>query len=184
MNDFDFLVVGAGIAGASVAAHLAEKARVALLEMEDRPGYHTTGRSASSYEPNYGPEPIQILTRVAGSQIQRTVIFVIGLQFGAQIVGFVIASVTDRVGVGGQRPTDRLDEGNGLRDQLDVGGLAFGVEVLLQPDVQVAAAFERHDFHARRGKFFRKDAARPAKSNEHNIDFFQFFRHVIFPVCL
>ncbi len=67
MNDFDFLVVGAGIAGASVAAHLAEKARVALLEMEDRPGYHTTGRSASSYEPNYGPEPIQILTRVAGS---------------------------------------------------------------------------------------------------------------------
>jgi len=66
MNDYDFLVIGAGIAGASVAAHLAERARVCVLEMEDRPGYHTTGRSASSYEPNYGPEAIQILTRLAG----------------------------------------------------------------------------------------------------------------------
>ena len=66
MNEFDFIVVGAGIAGASVAAHLAAKARVVVLEMEDRPGYHTTGRSASSYEPNYGPEPVQILTRLAG----------------------------------------------------------------------------------------------------------------------
>jgi len=45
-----------------------------------------------------GPPRDALLTRVAGAQIQRTVIFVIGLQFGAQIVGFVIASVTDRVG--------------------------------------------------------------------------------------
>ncbi|MBG1232825.1 NAD(P)/FAD-dependent oxidoreductase [Aestuariivirga litoralis] len=67
MNEFDFIVIGAGIAGASVAAHLSEKASVAVLEMEERAGYHTTGRSASSYEPNYGPEPIQILTRLAGA---------------------------------------------------------------------------------------------------------------------
>ena len=44
---FDFAIVGAGIAGASLAARLAGSARVVLLEAEDRPGYHATGRSAA-----------------------------------------------------------------------------------------------------------------------------------------
>jgi D-arginine dehydrogenase len=52
-HDADILVIGAGIAGASVAAHLAERHATIILEMEDRPGYHTTGRSAAVYEPNY-----------------------------------------------------------------------------------------------------------------------------------
>ncbi len=64
-EDFDIIVIGAGIAGASVAAHLAETHRVAICEMEERPGYHTTGRSAAAYEPNYGPPPILALTRAA-----------------------------------------------------------------------------------------------------------------------
>ncbi len=64
-KDFDIIVIGAGIAGASVAAHLAETHRVAICEMEERPGYHTTGRSAAAYEPNYGPPPILALTRAA-----------------------------------------------------------------------------------------------------------------------
>ena len=64
-TDFDIIVIGAGIAGASVAAHLAETHRVAICEMEERPGYHTTGRSAAAYEPNYGPPPILALTRAA-----------------------------------------------------------------------------------------------------------------------
>ena len=65
MADFDFIVIGAGIAGASIAAHLAETASVAMLEMEERAGYHTTGRSAASYEPNYGPPPILAVTRAS-----------------------------------------------------------------------------------------------------------------------
>jgi D-arginine dehydrogenase len=63
----DIAVIGAGIAGASVAAHLAETRRVVLLEMEDRPGYHSTGRSAAAFEPSYGPAPIRALTRASRS---------------------------------------------------------------------------------------------------------------------
>jgi D-arginine dehydrogenase len=65
MTQIDFLVVGAGIAGASVAAHLAQTHKVVLVEMEDRAAYHTTGRSAARYEPNYGPPPMLALTRAS-----------------------------------------------------------------------------------------------------------------------
>lgn len=65
MQQFDIIVIGAGIAGASVAAHLAATRKVVILDMEDRPGYHTTGRSAASYEPNYGPLPMLAFTRAS-----------------------------------------------------------------------------------------------------------------------
>jgi len=61
-EECDVIVIGAGIAGASVAALLAATHRVRLVEMEDRPAYHTTGRSAALYEPNYGPPVIRALT--------------------------------------------------------------------------------------------------------------------------
>lgn len=53
-TDFDFLIVGAGIAGASAGAELAANARVAILEREERPGYHATGRSAAFFAASYG----------------------------------------------------------------------------------------------------------------------------------
>ncbi|MFO7854778.1 MAG: FAD-dependent oxidoreductase [Paracoccaceae bacterium] len=62
---YDVAVIGAGIAGASVAAELAASARVALLEMEDRPGRHTTGRSAALFSKTYGPAPIRALSRAS-----------------------------------------------------------------------------------------------------------------------
>ena len=65
MMTVDFLVVGAGIAGASVAARLSETHAVLLVDMEERAGYHTTSRSAASYEPNYGPVPMLALTRAS-----------------------------------------------------------------------------------------------------------------------
>lgn len=62
---FEIAVIGAGIAGASVAAELADGAEVILIERESQPGYHTTGRSAAVYSPIYGPQPIRALTRAS-----------------------------------------------------------------------------------------------------------------------
>ena len=62
---YDIAVIGAGMAGASVAAELAPHARVALIEREAQPGYHTTGRSAAISLPTYGPVPIRALTRAS-----------------------------------------------------------------------------------------------------------------------
>ena len=45
--EFDVVVIGAGIAGASAAWALAEHASVALVEQASSPGHHATGRSAS-----------------------------------------------------------------------------------------------------------------------------------------
>ncbi len=44
----DYLIIGGGIAGASLAYWLAPAARVIVLEREAQPGYHSTGRSAAS----------------------------------------------------------------------------------------------------------------------------------------
>jgi D-arginine dehydrogenase len=62
---FDIAVIGAGMAGASVAAELSAHASVVLLEMEPQPGYHTTGRSAALFSEIYGPAPIRALTRAS-----------------------------------------------------------------------------------------------------------------------
>jgi glycine/D-amino acid oxidase-like deaminating enzyme len=50
----DFLVIGGGIAGMSVAGRLAPHGRVTVLEAEDALGYHASGRSAALYEATYG----------------------------------------------------------------------------------------------------------------------------------
>ena len=65
MSPVDFVVVGAGIAGASVAWQLAEHASVLVLERETQPGYHSTGRSAALYLEHYGPPQVQALTRAS-----------------------------------------------------------------------------------------------------------------------
>lgn len=58
----DFLIVGAGIAGASIAYWLAPHAKVVLLEQESQPGYHSTGRSAALFMESYGPPQVRALT--------------------------------------------------------------------------------------------------------------------------
>jgi D-arginine dehydrogenase len=59
---YDVAIVGAGMAGASLAAEVAPHARVLLLEAEDHPGYHSTGRSAAFWSETYGGPGVQPLT--------------------------------------------------------------------------------------------------------------------------
>jgi D-arginine dehydrogenase len=59
----DFAVIGAGIAGASVAYELQARGRTILLEREPLPGQHTTGRSAAFLVESYGKPLVQKLTR-------------------------------------------------------------------------------------------------------------------------
>jgi D-arginine dehydrogenase len=63
----DIAVIGGGIAGASVAAHLSEHASVRLLEMEHQSGYHSTGRSAAVFAQTYGNDVVRALTRASRS---------------------------------------------------------------------------------------------------------------------
>ncbi|MBP7065639.1 FAD-binding oxidoreductase [Ferrovibrio sp.] len=58
----DIIIIGGGIAGAGAAYALAPQARVILLERENQPGYHTTGRSAALFSETYGNAPIRALT--------------------------------------------------------------------------------------------------------------------------
>ncbi len=64
-NKPDILILGAGIAGASIGAELAaDGAGVTVLEAEERPGFHSTGRSAAHFIECYGPIPVRAFTRV------------------------------------------------------------------------------------------------------------------------
>ncbi|MCP9222485.1 FAD-binding oxidoreductase [Erythrobacter sp. LQ02-29] len=58
------------MAGASLAAECAPNARVLLLEAEERPGYHTTGRSAAFWEECYGGPAIVPLTLASGAYLR------------------------------------------------------------------------------------------------------------------
>src|ERR1700729_1402534 len=60
---FAIVIIGPGIAGASAAAELARTHRVAVLEREDFPGYHSTGRSAALFSDIYGNPPVRALSR-------------------------------------------------------------------------------------------------------------------------
>jgi D-arginine dehydrogenase len=54
MTDFDILIVGGGIAGASLGAAVAAKHRTLIIEAEQHCGYHSTGRSAAFFLESYG----------------------------------------------------------------------------------------------------------------------------------
>jgi len=66
-RSFDFMVVGGGIAGASAASALSRHGRVALLEKESQPGFHSTSRSAAALSCAYGPRSWQILSTASAS---------------------------------------------------------------------------------------------------------------------
>jgi len=71
MKQYDVAIIGAGMAGASLASELAGDLSVALLETEDVPGYHSTGRSAAFWTESYGGPLIQPLTTASGHFLRK-----------------------------------------------------------------------------------------------------------------
>src|SRR4051812_2522698 len=62
MSDFDVIIVGGGIAGASLGAEIAANRRTLIIEAEEQCGYHSTGRSAAFYLESYGGPEVARLT--------------------------------------------------------------------------------------------------------------------------
>jgi len=61
----DIVVIGGGIAGASVAAELSNQCSVIVLERETQPAYHATGRSAAYFSPAYGNATVRGLSEAS-----------------------------------------------------------------------------------------------------------------------
>lgn len=62
MSDFDVIIIGGGIAGASLGAEIAAHRRTLIVEGEEFCGYHSTGRSAAFYLESYGGPDVAKLT--------------------------------------------------------------------------------------------------------------------------
>jgi D-arginine dehydrogenase len=70
-NAIDAVVIGAGIAGTSVAYFLSNHAKVVVLERESHAGLHSTGRSAALFSETYGSAQVRALTRASRSFFER-----------------------------------------------------------------------------------------------------------------
>lgn len=68
---YDVAIIGAGMAGAGLAATLAPHVSVVILEAEDQPGYHATGRSAAFWSETYGGPHVQPLSSASGPFLRQ-----------------------------------------------------------------------------------------------------------------
>ena len=133
----DVAIVGAGIAGAGLAADLAGDFDVVLIEQESRPGYHSTGRSAAIFIQNYGNAAIRALTRASLPLFSRP---------DTALFPMPLLSPRGMLYVAGEEGLDQhaalLAEGEDLRElSLDE---ARTMVPLLRPEWLCAAAYE-HD---------------------------------------
>ena len=71
MRDWDVIIVGGGIAGASLGAEIAGKRRTAIVEAEPHCGYHSTGRSAAFWLESYGGPQVAPLTSASRDFLER-----------------------------------------------------------------------------------------------------------------
>ncbi|MFN3989784.1 MAG: NAD(P)/FAD-dependent oxidoreductase [Erythrobacter sp.] len=150
---YDFAIVGGGMAGASLAAELAPHARVLVLEAEDAPGYHSTGRSAAFWDECYGGPEIVPLTLASLDYLeQQGVLAPRGAVYLAhQDNRGAIAAFMDRFGPTGAR-IERLDSA-ALAARVPHLREAWGCEAVAAPycaDIDVAGLHQHYLGLARR----------------------------------
>jgi D-arginine dehydrogenase len=71
MSEFDIVIVGGGIAGASLGAAVAAKRRAVIIEAEEHCAMHATGRSAAFWLAHYGGMPIIPLTMASRQPLEQ-----------------------------------------------------------------------------------------------------------------
>jgi len=71
MSEFDVIIAGGGIAGASLGAEIAARRRTLIIEAEDQCGYHSTGRSAAFYLESYGGPEVAKLSKASHEFLDR-----------------------------------------------------------------------------------------------------------------
>jgi D-arginine dehydrogenase len=67
MINWDIVIVGGGIAGASLGAEVAGRRRTLIIETEDQCGYHSTGRSAAFFLESYGGPVVSQLSAASAN---------------------------------------------------------------------------------------------------------------------
>lgn len=165
----DIAIIGAGMAGASLAAALAGATSapgIVLLEAEDRPGFHATGRSAAFYTESYGGPGVQPLTTASGPALhalgvlrERGALTIARAGQEAELDGFVARFAALGVRI------ERLDH---TRVAAMVPGLRPDwVAGALEPDccdIDVAALHQHYLSVARRGGVGLLTSARLARA--------------------
>ncbi len=137
--EFDVAVIGAGIAGSTVAAALAPDQRVALVEAEEAAGYHTTGRSAAVWIHNYGPPGVRHLTGLSRAFFEHPPAGFTEVPLMSRRAVLFLAPEEQRAGLEAM-----LAEGIGLRP-IAVDAVRAMVPAL-RPGYAVAAAIEEDAF--------------------------------------
>ncbi|MBK1614815.1 FAD-dependent oxidoreductase [Rubrivivax gelatinosus] len=127
---FDFAIVGAGIAGVSLAARLGRHGSVLLLEREPQPGTQSSGRSAAMFMESYGPPQARALTRASRASYAAPSILPILSPRGVLYVAWA----------GQQAELDALAAGPGV-ERLDAAQALARVPVL-RPEGLIGAVAE------------------------------------------
>jgi D-arginine dehydrogenase len=71
MAGWDVIIVGGGIAGASLGAEIAAKRRTLIVEAESHCGFHSTGRSAAFWLESYGGPKVAQLSAASRDFLDR-----------------------------------------------------------------------------------------------------------------
>ncbi|MDB6045253.1 MAG: FAD-dependent oxidoreductase [Gammaproteobacteria bacterium] len=164
MVQFDYAVIGGGIAGISVAAELATAHRVLVLEREPHLAYHTTGRSAAIYSETYGNSIICALTSASRAFFEKP-----PEGFSAQPLLRPRACLyIGRPDQAGQMDSAIADSQRGLCPlELLHKTAAYGLVPALRPGYVAVAALERNsadiDVHALHHGFQRLAMSRGAE---------------------